>query len=228
MTAAALAAAVQRIGQVQPHLSGPGAVILAIVSLGATFFRAIWPITRHLTVLAHEGAHAVLASALGHKINGITVDRNGNGLTNHSGSSGALGLFSITFIGYLGPSAFGLGAAELIRIGHIVAVLWIGLAGLIAILFVIRKSFGILTVALVFLLLFAIAGFAAISVQVLTAYAVTWFLLVSGAWVIKDHGRNAADAGKLHERTKISPSFWSGIWQLGSLLALVFGAILLV
>jgi len=228
MTASALAAAVQRIGQIQPHLSGFGAVMLAIVALGATFIRAIWPITRHLTVLAHEGAHAFLASALGHKINGITVDRKANGLTSHSGGSGALGLFSITFVGYLGPSAFGVGAAELIRIGHIVAVLWTGLAGLIAILFVIRKSFGIITVAVIFLLLFGIAGFAAVSVQVLTAYGITWFLLVSGAWVIKDHGRDAADAGKLRQRTKISPSFWSGVWQLGSLLALVFGAILLI
>lgn len=228
MTAAALAAAMQRIGQVQPHLTGLGAVLLAIAALGATFTRAIWPITRHLTVLAHEGAHAFLASALGHKIDGITVDRKANGLTNHSGSSGALGLFSITFIGYLGPSAFGIGAAELISIGHIVAVLWTGLAGLIGILFVIRKSFGIITVAVVILLLFGIAAFATVSVQVLTAYAIAWFLLVSGAWVIKDHGKNAADAGKLHQRTKIPPGFWSGVWQVGSLLALVFGAILLV
>jgi hypothetical protein len=228
MTASSIAAALQRIGQVQHHLSGPGAVMLAIVALGATVMRGVWPITRHLTVLAHEGAHATLASALGHKINGITVDHKGNGLTAHTGNSGAVGLFSITFIGYLGPSAFGVGAAELIRIGHIVAVLWIGLLGLVAILFVIRKSFGIITVVVAILLLFGVAGFADVTVQVLTAYAVAWFLLVSGAWVIRDHGKKAGDAGTLRQRTKVPAGFWSTIWQLGSLLALVFGTTQLV
>ena len=29
------------------------------------------------------------------------------------------------FVGYLGPSAFGLGAARFIQFGHIVAVLWV-------------------------------------------------------------------------------------------------------
>ncbi len=46
------------------------------------------------------------------------------------------------FVGYLGPSAFGLCAAKLIETGRVVAVLWVATILLVLLLFVVRKSFG--------------------------------------------------------------------------------------
>jgi hypothetical protein len=229
MTASALAASLQRIGQVQAHLSGPVSVLLALIAAGAAFVPFLWPLTRHITVMAHEGAHATMASAVGRKVNGIEFKLDARGVTHHSGSAGGTpGSIAITFAGYLGPSAFGVGAAELIRAGYIVAVLWIGLAALIAIMLTMKRSFGIVTVLLALITVFLVAGFATVKVQVITAYIVTWFLLVSSIQIIRIRGKNAGDAGKLQGMTRIPAGFWSKTWLAGALAALVFGAILLV
>jgi hypothetical protein len=229
MTASALAASLQRIGQVQAHLSAPVSVLLALVAAAAAFVPWVWPLTRHITVMAHEAAHATMASAVGRKVQGIEFKLDARGATHHSGSAGGTaGSFAITFVGYLGPSAFGVGAAELIRLGHIVAVLWIALAALIAILVTMRRSFGIVSVLLALVAIFLVAGFATVEVQVVTAYVVTWFLLVSSVQIIRIRGKNAGDAGKLQGMTRIPAGFWSKTWLAGALAALVFGGIQLV
>jgi Peptidase M50B-like len=227
MTASALVASLQRIGQVQAHLSGPLSVSLAILAIGAAFLRWLWPVTQHITTMAHEGAHATVGSAIGRQVKGMTFQANGFGATTVAGK-GALGTLSTAIVGYLGPSAFGIGAAEMIKAGYIVAVLWIGVAGLLAILTVLRRSFGIVSVIVALVLLFGVAGFASVDVQVLTAYTLAWFLLVSGVQMIRIHGKGADDAKKLQGLTKIPGRFWSGFWLAGSVVALVFGGIQLL
>jgi hypothetical protein len=228
MSAAELAASLERIGQVQAHLSAPQSVLIAVVALGAALIEGFWLVTRHVTVMAHEGAHATVASAVGRKVDGIQFGMNANGVTYHSGNSDAVDRFAVTFAGYLGPSLFGLGAAALISAGHSVAVLWIGLAGLLAIMVTLRRSFGIFTVVVVFVLLFLIAGFASVGVQVITAYVIAWFLLLSGIQGIRARKDGSGDSETLRGMTKIPHGFWYGVWLLGSLAALVFGATLLL
>lgn len=228
MSAAELAASLERIGQVQAHLSAPISVLIAIGAIGAAVTQWLWLVTRHITVMAHEGAHATVASALGRKIDGIEFRLDARGATHHSGGRDALGLFTIAFVGYLGPSLFGLGAAELISAGHIVAVLWIGLAGLLAIMLTLRKSFGFITVILALVLLFLVAGFASVSVQVITAYVIAWFLLVSGIQGIRVRRSGSGDSDNLRGMTRIPHGFWYRVWLLCSAGALIFGATLLV
>lgn len=228
MTAAQLLASLDRIGQVQSHLSATASVLIAVLAAGAALVEGLWLVARHVTVIAHEGAHATMASALGRRVDGIQFRADGSGVTHHSGSNVALSLFAVTFVGYLGPSLFGIGAAGLIKAGHIVAVLWIGLAGLAAISLALRRSFGIISVLLALVLLFLIAGFASVGAQIITAYVIAWFLLVSSVRIITIRGKDAADAGKLHAMTKLPPTFWSRVWLLGSVVSLVFGATLLL
>jgi hypothetical protein len=227
MTASALVASLQRIGQVQAHLSGPLSALLAILAIGAAFLRWLWPVTQHITTIAHEGAHATVGSAIGRQVKGMTFQANGFGATTVSGK-GAIGNLTTVSIGYLGPSAFGIGAAEMIKAGYIVAVLWIGVAGLLAILTVLRRSFGIISVIVALVLLFGVAGFASVNLQVLTAYALAWFLLISGVQMIRIDGKGAGDAKKLQGLTRIPGRFWSGFWLAGSVVALVFGGIQLL
>jgi hypothetical protein len=226
MTAASLGAALARIGQVQPRLPGTTAVLLAILAIAATLPGA-WLVTRHITVIAHEGAHATMGSVLGRAVQGISLQRNANGATAVSGG-GRPGSAVIAATGYLGPSAFGVGAAELIRTGHIVAVLWAAMAALVAMMFVLRRGFGVLTVIVAFVFLLLVAGVAAVGVQVLTAYALTWFLLMSGVRIVLIRGSGAVDAGILRDITRIPRGFWHGFWLLGTAAALVYGATLLV
>jgi len=227
MTASALVASLQRIDQVQAHLSLPLSALLAILAIGAAFFRWLWPVTQHITTMAHEGAHATMGSAIGRQVKGITFKSNGFGATNVAGKGG-LGNASTAIVGYLGPSAFGVGAAEMIKAGYIVAVLWVGVAGLFAILTLLRRSFGIVSVIVALVLLFMVAGFASVHVQVVTAYVLAWFLLISGVQMIRIDGKGASDAKKLQGLTKIPSRFWSGFWLAGSVVALVFGGIQLL
>jgi hypothetical protein len=222
-----LVASLDRIGQVQPHLAGPVAIVLAILAIGA-LAPGVWLISQHATTIAHEAAHATLASSFGQKIDGITVNRFAFGATSHHGPSGYLGLNAITFIGYLGPSAFGILAAELISIGHSVAVLWVTFVVLLAVLMSVRRSFGIVSVTVALILLILIAGLASVTLQVVTAYLVAWFMLVSGVRMIRVDGKDAADARKLRSTTRIPAGFWSSVWLGCSVIALVFGATLLL
>jgi hypothetical protein len=226
MTASGLFGSLERIGQVQAHLPGPSAVLLALVAGAAASF--LWPVTQHFATMAHEGAHATVGFVTGLKVSAMTFGLHGNGATEVSGG-GPIANFSSALVGYLGPSAVGVGAAGLIRVGHMVAVLWLGAVALLIIMLSLRKrSFGYLSVPIAFVLVLGVAGFASAAVQVATAYVVAWFLLVSGLKVARIHGRNAKDAQLLQGKTKIPAAFWSFVWQLGAAGALVLGAILLV
>jgi Peptidase M50B-like len=225
--ASMVAASIDRIGHIQSHLSFAASVLTAIIALGAVMIPALWVVTRHLQVMAHEVAHATVGSALGVKINGIELKLNGDGGT-FPGPRGKGADFLATLAGYLGPSAFGIGAAALIKSGHIVAVLWIGVAGLIAILCLLRKSFGIVTVSVALLLLFGVAGFSSVSTQVRTAYALAWFLLASGIRIIMIRGKGSSDAAALAQLTKIPRGFWFLVWLAGTIAGFLFGATLLV
>lgn len=225
MTGASLGAALARIGQVQPRLPGTSVALLAVVAICA-MLPGVWQVTRHLTVIAHEGAHATVGSALGRKVMGISLRRNADGATAVSGG-GKPGSAAIAAVGYLGPSASGVGAAALISTGHIVAVLWAGLVALLWVMFVLRRSFGVVTVMVAFVFLLLLASLATVSVQVDAAYALTWFLLASGVRIVLTRGSAAVDAGILSNITRIPRGFWYAFWLLGTAAALVLGASLL-
>jgi hypothetical protein len=227
MSAAGLAASLDRIGQVQAQLTGAIAFLMAVVGIGVALVPGVWHVARPITAMAHEGAHATVGSAIGRKITRMEFKFNGDGETYHNGDTTLIRL-PITFSGYLGPSAFGIGAAELIRTGHIVAVLWIALIGLVAILLLARRSVGALLVLAAAVALFLLLMAGTVTAQVLTTYAVTWFLLASGVRTVITHGKNAGDAGTLRELTGIPRGFWPALWLVGSGAAIIFGATLLL
>ena len=55
---------------------------------------------------------------MGFSVLGLTMDSSANGATSLAASDGLRSLTS--FVGHLGPSAFGLGAAKLIETRHVV------------------------------------------------------------------------------------------------------------
>ncbi len=227
MTVSSLVTSLDRIGQVQSRLSAAAAVLLGILAVAAVL-PGVWLITHHFTVIAHEAAHATIGSAVGGSIRGIRLLRSAEGATTISGT-GALGTVVTHLAGYLGPSLFGIGAATLIRFGHIVAVLWLAAAVLALVMFALRRSFGIVTVVVSFLLLFFVATFADVGVQVSTAYVIAWFLLVSGLRRIMEIlGTTSGDSDALRTMTKVPHRIWHGFWLVGTVAGLAFGAILLV
>jgi Peptidase M50B-like len=216
-----------RLGQVQAPLAAPVAVVIGIVALGASVLPDIWFVARYFHTVAHEAAHATVASAVGRKVTSVNINRNGTGATDSIGADKA-GAVLTGVAGYLGPSGFGLLAAKLIQIGHSVAVLLLGIVLLLCLLVVTRKFFGVFTVLMSAALLFVVATGASLGAQVVTAYAIAWFLLLSGVVIVRRHGTNAGDAHILRGQTRVPRGFWSLLWHLGALVALVYGAVLLV
>jgi hypothetical protein len=225
--AASFSTDVARIGELQVRLPSPVVVLIGLIALGAALLPDLWLVTRHVTVMAHEGAHAVMGSALGRTVRSVTISRWGTGLTSVT-DGGKAGTIAFTAVGYLGPSAFGIGAAELIRIGHVIAVLWFSLIALLILMMPLRRSFGVLTVIGGFALLLAFVSYANLGTQVVAGYSLTWFMLLSGVKQVAEHWIGAGDAGLLRALIRIPSGFWAWFWLAGSLAALGFGASQLV
>jgi len=226
MAAAAHNTMLDQIGQTQTPLPASVVVLLG-VAVFAVIMLPTWLVLRHATTMAHEGAHALVGWVFGGKITSVTMQSDGSGLTDAS-FSGNTGRFLFLFVGYIGPSAFGLAAAKLISIGHIVAVLWLALLLLAILLITVRNFFALCVVAVTGLLLYLFARHASVAPQTVLAYVITWFLLLSGLWHVLKYDGQKGDAPNVAERTHLPSWLWVGVWQLGAAVALVVGARLLL
>lgn len=181
----------------------------------------LWPITRYVITIAHEGAHALTGSATGGRIDYIRVKTNGDGdtqvLDDHSKLLTGLA-------GYAGPSMFGVLGAILLAHGvRPDAVLWTTVVLIGAVFIQAKNFFGVLVTVATGLVFFLIARNASAQVREWCVYTLVWFLLVGGVKGIADHGRGAGDAAKLREWFKLPRGFWAGIWWLATLAGLVYG-----
>lgn len=201
---------------------------LGVLALIAFASEGIWRLARHISVIAHEGGHAVAGSSMGRRVSGVKLNRDATGETAIRGPSGGLGTTITAFAGYLGPSLFGLGAATLIALDHIQAVLWLAIIFLAIMLLFARNFFGVISVLLNGGLLFIILRFGSAGVQTIAAYGLSWFLLLSGVRFAFTHGSGAADAGILREITRVPRAVWATLWLVITVAALWVGGRLLV
>ena len=118
----------------QTPLPGPDAALLGLAAFLVVNVKSLWSLAKHLDVMAHEGMHAITGSILGFRVRNVELKRDGDGQTNYRDAIvGGSGVFT-GFVGYLGPSAFGLAAAGLIKLGYIIAVLWLAVLFLVVLL----------------------------------------------------------------------------------------------
>lgn len=212
----------------QTQLPGPDAALLGVAAFVVVNAKSIWSLAKHFHVMAHEGMHATTGTILGFPVKGIMLKRNGDGRTEFRvpvvGGAG----FVTGLVGYWGPSAFGLAAAGLIRLGFIIGVLWVAVAFLLILLRKLFRSFGHISVPVTMALFLVLTIYTATAVQVVMAYCVTWVLLLSGVRTAMEHGAKAVDAGILTQQTRLPRSLWALLWVMGSFGATYFGWRLLV
>jgi Peptidase M50B-like len=207
----------------QVPLSDTETILIGLVVAAVVILSATWRLVEHFYVMAHEGMHGVVGSLSGGKVDGIVMNDDATGVTSVLFRGGRVH-FPFYFAGYLGASAFGIGAARLIQFGHIVVVLWLVMV-LLALLFLcLRRSFGYVTVPLAGFLIFLVLKHTSQSAQVLAVYVITWFLLLSGVRVVIEHGAEAVDAGLLSDRTSIPRLVFAALWLAGTVAAVVIGA----
>jgi hypothetical protein len=207
----------------QVPLSGTETILIGLVVAVVVILSATWQLLGHFHVMAHEGMHAAVGSLSGGTVRGIAMNDRAEGETTVGFPSGGTH-FAFQFFGYLGSSAFGLGAARLIQFGHIVVVLWL-IMGLLALLLIkLTWSFGFVTVPLAGFLIFLILKHTSQTGQVLAVYVITWFLLLSGVRGLVEDGVNADDAGSLSDSTSIPRLVWYVLWLAGTAAAVLIGA----
>ncbi len=212
----------------QTPLSATDVVLIGLVTFAAVAFEVTWAVVRLIGTMAHEGAHALIASLSGRGVQSITIKPNADGLTKTVRGGALPGTVAFLAVGYVGPSAFGLGAAELIESGYILSVFWVGLVLLAVLLLATRWSFAFVAVPAAGALAFLIAKFEPVHTQVIAAYGLAWLLLLSGVRTVVEHGLGAGDARILRDATHIPRLLWSLLWLGGTLAALAIGGRMLV
>ena len=207
----------------QAPLSGLAAAVTGLVVFGVVVTDVGWQVARHGVVMAHEGAHALANSLLGRQVDYIKLNFSAtdSGETNAKNAGGWLARVIAAFVGYIGPSSFGLGAAKLIEAGYAVTVLWLTLFLLGMLL--LRRSFGMLTVTLAGGLVYIVVRSTPPLAQVVAAYTISWFLLLSGVRGILVRGVASGDGGKLRDLTRVPRLVWFLVWLAGTLLAVGIG-----
>ncbi|HEY2307248.1 MAG TPA: M50 family metallopeptidase [Streptosporangiaceae bacterium] len=199
--------------------------ILVLLGFAA---EGIWRLARHISVIAHEGAHALAGWSVGRKKIRVKLNSDATGETSSVGLVTGPGWIITGFVGYLGPSLFGLGAAVLLANHQVEAVLIVAGVALFVILLQVRNPFGVVSVLLNGGLIVLILKYGNAEIQAIAAYALSWFLLLSGVRFVFMHGTGAADAAILRRATRIPRFVWAALWLVGSLLALWIGGHLLV
>ena len=213
--------------QIPDTLSGAAAAMIGLVALAVVAPIAGWQFIRHGTVMAHEGAHAVFGSLAGRKIGGIRLNPDATGGTLVP-VGGCLGDIIIGFAGYVGPSLFGLGAAWAIHLGYSESVLWVTLFLLVILAFMLRRSYGMITVVFTGALVYVVGHFTPRGVQIVAAYFLTWLLLLSGVRGILYRGADSGDGANLSQITMIPRLIWWLLWLAATLGAVALGGKMLV
>lgn len=211
---------------IHPPLSAGESVLIGLVTAAVVLVPLLWAPLEHFSAMTHEAAHALLAVILGLAVTEIVLDRHSQGRTSVAGEG--LRIVLVLIIGYLGPSLFGLGAARLISLGYALAVLWLLVVLLVLVLFLLGRSFGLISVPIAIALLYVIIRYTHAGTEIVAAYALAWLLLLSGLRTAIGHNIHAADADVLRRRTHLPRHLWSLLWLVGTAVALLVGGKLLV
>lgn len=217
---------VQRISEIQRPLPAGTSLGIGVAALATVVFPVTWLFVRYLDTMAHEGSHAVMRSVQGSRIVGVWLYRKDADGATASVAKGR-GILSL-FVGYLGPSLFGLGAAKLISIGHAIAVLWLAMALLVLLLAVVRNVFGIMAIGITGFVIYDFARYGTVIHATMAAYGIAWLLLLSGVRSVLEHWDDAGDARALHGRTQVMPVTFARIWLVGAIFAVLVGARLMM
>jgi hypothetical protein len=77
-------------------------------------------------------------------------------------------------------------------------------------------------------LVYAIARYAGVGSEVITAYAIAWLLLLAGPRTVFVYWADAGDAANLAQMTRLGKPLWPLLWLAGGVAAVVLGGSMLI
>jgi hypothetical protein len=225
----------RRATSVQPDPPAYAIALVALVALGLVAVPAIWPYTRMLVTITHEGGHALAALATGRRLQGIRLHSDTSGLTLSSGRPRGPGMVIMLVAGYLAPALVGLAAVGLLIAGYSLGLLWLFVILLALLLLQIRNFYGLAVIVGAGLALVAVSWYATATVQSTLAYLLTWILLIAAPKpvieLIAQRRRRRApqsDADQLSRLTRTPATLWALLFLLMNLGGLIVGTALLL
>jgi len=202
-----------------------GVVALVLVLLPAT-----WPRVRLGVTVVHEAGHAVVAVLVGRRLSGVRLHSDTSGLTVSRGRPRGPGMVAMLAAGYLAPALLGLLAAYLLAEGRGVALLWLLVLLLAGLLVWVRNGYGLLVLLVLGGGLFALTWWGSDRAQSVTAYLVTWLLLLAAPRpLVELLGRRSrtSDPAQLAALTHVPAVVWTVVLLLASCGGLVLGVSML-
>ncbi|OLR89453.1 hypothetical protein BJP25_05020 [Actinokineospora bangkokensis] len=205
-------------------------LVTAGVALLVVLVRPVWVVARNVITIVHEAGHGLVALLAGRRLSGIRLHSDTSGVTVSRGRPEGPGMVLTALAGYVAPSLLGLAFAALLAGERTSAVLVICAILLFGVLVMVRNAYGVLSVVVTGLLLFAVSWFAPAEVRAAFAYFIAWFLLVGGLRPVVELQRKRArgragdsDADQLARLTGAPGFFWVGSFALIDLGALALG-----
>src|ERR1700739_2596973 len=122
--------------------------VSGIIALLIVLDARIWHLARNLITIAHEGGHALASVLRGRRRDGSRLHSDTSGVTYSRGRRTGPAVVVTSAAGYLTPSLLGAGAAWLLAAHHVIAMLWLLLALLVATFLAIRNAYRGLAVGL--------------------------------------------------------------------------------
>lgn len=207
----------------------------AAAALLVVLIRSVWLVARNVVTIAHEGGHAFVALLVGRRLSGIQLHSDTSGVTVSRGKTHGPGMVATALAGYITPSLIGLGFAALLTSGKVTVLLWTTIVLLAVMLIKIRNAYGVVSIVVTGLIVFAISRFTSVAVQAGFAYFFTWFLLVAGIKPIfelqaKRRRRRSpdSDADQLARLTGVPGLLWVFLFAIVAFGALALSASWLV
>lgn len=214
----------------QPHPRWWLVAATGVAALAAVWVRSLWHVLRNVVTIAHESGHAFAALVTGRQLKGIRLHSDTSGVTVSRGKPYGPGMIFTAFAGYATPPLLGLGAAGLLAVNHITALLWLSVALLFVILLMIRNLYGVVSVVTTGGVILAVSWYASATVQAAFAYTLTWFLLLAGTRPVVELQRKRArgrapdsDADQLARLTGMPGLMWVCCFALVAVVALLAG-----
>jgi hypothetical protein len=198
-----------------------------------------WRLARNTITIAHEGGHALASVLTGRRLDGIRLHSDTSGVTYSRGRRTGPAVVLTSAAGYLTPSLLGAGAAWLLAAHHVIAMLWLLLALLVATFLAIRNAYGVLAVLVTTGAVLAVSWFATAAIQAAFGYTAAWFLLLGGVRAVAElqgsrrrsrrRGQvSTSDADQLGRLTGMPGGAWVAFFALVCVAALVLGTRLLI
>ncbi|MFD1712931.1 M50 family metallopeptidase [Amnibacterium flavum] len=229
----------QRISATQPPLPIWTVALCLAVAAAVVLLSPIWRPARHAITIVHEAGHGFAATLTGRRLAGIRLHSDTSGVTVSVGRPRGFGMALTLLAGYPAAALLGLGAAWLIGIGHATGMLWALLAILLLVLVQIRNWFGLWSVLVVGIAVFAATWLLDPAQQAIAASTITAFLLLGSLRTSVElqssrrregagRGRGDSDADQLARLSGLPGLFWVAVFVLIALACTLLGGLLLL